>query len=324
MVFHSRDLRRWGLLAAVLLTLGARSFADGAPEIRLDKPKGSVRAGEPFEVAVTASWKGEANRFTVSPGDLTSPSWGEAAWDRVEASQTPDGTALRFVARFTPATSGGVSVPELHLVYTDPTEPLVEGPPQKITSPPKELPGLQPNSSDPKAPAVGASTPGAQLGTGDVFHKNPDTPKVAPTHTVKAEAFDVVVKADYRWAYKYLFIGVMLLGLVIAGGSVAYGRRKALRDAPREDPLAPWRTVEEALHSARRHRLDGDFYTFYRELQRLVKFVGGEVKSEFGAKIDKRVEEIGFQNQTPTEDEIEGIVKDLERALARWKEGKAA
>nr|AUN36964.1 hypothetical protein [uncultured bacterium] len=307
----------------MLISCGV-GVGENAPSIELKKPTATIRAGEPFEVGIVASWTGDSERFVVSPGNLVVPSWGEAAWDRVEASKTSDGVALRYVAKFTAKAPGTVAIPELHLVYTDPTEPLVEGPPEKLTSPPKELPGHQPNSSDPNAPQVGASTPGATTGVDDVYRKAPDTPKVAPTHTIKAEAFEVNVRADYRWTYKYVFFGVMFLGLVIAGASIEYGRRKNAKEVQREDPLAPWRTVEEALHNARRHRLDGDFYTFYRELQRLVKFVGGEVKSEFGAKIDKRVEEIGFQNQTPTEDELEGIVRDLERALARWKEGRAA
>jgi hypothetical protein len=288
MVFHSRNPRRWvGLLAAVLL--GCAAWAEGAPEIRLQQPEGTVRAGEAFEVGVVAHWSGESSRFVVTPGELEAPAWGEAAWDRVEARQTADGTELTFFARFTAKEPGAISVQALHLNYIDPSAP--------------PAPALSPDpAADPAAPA----------------------PAPVPVqHTLQADGFELQVRADYRWAYPYIFLCVMGLGFVLALVSIWYGRRKSAA-TPQEDALAPWRTVEDALHNARRHRLDGDFYKFYRELQRLVNFVGAELKSEFGAKLDKRVEEIGFQGQAPTEDELEGIVKDIERALARWKEGQAA
>lgn len=295
MVFQSRDFRRWGLLAAVLLP-GACAFADG-PEVRLERPASTPREGETFEVSATAAWKGSSTKFVVTPGTLEGPAWGEGGWDRVEARSTADGTELRFVARFTAKAPGSVSVPELHLNYTDPAEPLVESAP---VSP-------APDPAAPNAPAV------------------PPAPhKVAVQHALKTDSFVLEIRADRRWLYPYAALAVVALGGLIAGGSVWIARRKAAA-AAQEDALAPWQTVEEAFHNARRHRLDGDFYKFYRELSRLVEFAGGEVKSEFGGKLAKKIQEVGFQNKQPTEDEIEGILKDLERALSRWKEeGKAA
>lgn len=143
------------------------------------------------------------------------------------------------------------------------------------------------------------------------------------SHQLEADGFPLTIRADYRWAYPYAALAIVLVGIGVSAASVWYGRRRA-QAANAPDALAPWRTVEESLHNARRHRLDGDFYAYYREQLRIVQFVGGEVKSEFGSKLQKQVEAVGYQGHKPTEDEIEGSMKDLERALARWKEGQAA
>lgn len=286
MLFHSRNARRWAVLAAVFLTLGTRvARAEEAPEIVLDAPAGSVRAGEAFEAAARVTWKGDSARFVLSPGALDNPTWGEAAWERVEARKTSEGVEQRFVARFTAKEPGAVSLPDLRVNYTDPTEKPVAAPP---------APGADPNAPAPAPEPV--------------------------LHTLKAEGASINVHADRRWLYPYLFLGVMALGLLIAFASIWYGRRKNAQ-AAQADALAPWETADAALHAARRHRLDGDFYKFYRELQRLVEELGGELKSEFGKKFQQRAQEVGYQGSRPTEDELESVMKDIERALARWKEG---
>lgn len=277
MLFQNAQVRRWGLLlAAVFLPLGGFAFAGNGPSYRVEPPVGALRAGEPFEVTAVAFWKGDGGHFKVTPGELAAPEWGEGGWERVEARVTPDGTTeQRFVARFTAAEPGEVSVPSLRLLYVNTV-----------------------------APAEGESGAKASL-------------------TLQGEPFSLTIRADYRWLYPYIALGVMLAGLGVAGVSIWIGRRRAAaQNAP--DPLAPWRTVEDSLHNARRHRLDGDFYAYYRELERIVQFAGGEVKAEFGGKMKKMVEAVGYQGHRPADDEIEGTMKDLERALARWKEGKAA
>jgi len=292
MVFQSRNRRRWGVLAATLLSLLA-SVAQAAPELRLEKPDHAPRVGEAFEVRAVVTWTGDSAAYAITTGALDPPTWGEGAWERVDAKADGDHNELAYVARFTAREAGELSVPELRLVYTDPTEKPLSPPPAVVPQ--------------------GEATPVA-----------PAAPAEAPTHTLSAERFVLTVKADHRWLYPYVFLAIMLIGAGIAGGSVLLSRRKEAAAARQQEALAPFQTVEAALHNARRHRLDGDFYSFYRELHRLVQFVGGEVKGEFGTKLQNMVQRVGFQGYAPNDDEIEGTLKDIERALARWKEGKAA
>lgn len=274
MVFHFRKPRRWvNALAAILLTPSWVAFAQDAPKAAIEPPKGTVRVGESFEVGVSVSWTGDSSRFKVSPGDLTNPAWGEAAWIRVEARKTADQTVQTFVAQFLATEPGTFAIPSLRLTYVDANQ--------------------KPSETGP------------------------------PSNQLQVDGFDQKVNPDYRWAYPYMALGVVVAGLGVSFASIWYGRRKS-QAANAPDPLAPWRTVEESLHNARRHRLDGDFYSYYREQLRIVQFVGGEVKSEFDTRLKKMVERVGYQGHKPTEDEIEGSMKDLERALARWKEGQAA
>lgn len=292
MLFHFRYPRTVvPLLAAALLAITTVHAAE-TPEVSVNQPTEKVYAKDWFEVGVTVRWDGDSTRFNVTPGSLEAPGWGEAGWDRVEARPDKDSTELHFVARFKANAPGSVSIPALTLNYTDPSEAKTAPPT------PPAAPGATPDPNAAPAPA-------------------PEQ----PVHTLATEAFNVEVHADRRALYTALLAGIVLVGIVGAAVSYALKRRKAATNE-QEDALAPWQTVEDALHNARRHRLDGDFYKFYRELQRLVDFAGGEVKSEFGARLARRVEEVGFKGQVPTDDELDGILKDIERALARWKEGK--
>jgi len=139
-----------------------------------------------------------------------------------------------------------------------------------------------------------------------------------PTMTLSAEAPVIRVREDLGPLYRKLFLALGALGVVIAGVSLWVGLRR--RAAPPTETLSPWATQEEALHNARRHRLDGDYYKHYLELVRVAEFAGGAVEVEFAEKFRRKAQETGYQGRRPADDELEGDLKDLERALARLKE----
>lgn len=77
------------------------------------------------------------------------------------------------------------------------------------------------------------------------------------------------------------------------------------------------------LHEARRHRLDGDYYAFYRVLRRaydLVARVSGTPDERLCARLDVRIKDTGYRGLRPTEDDLEGDFKEVEQQVARMND----
>ena len=75
------------------------------------------------------------------------------------------------------------------------------------------------------------------------------------------------------------------------------------------------------MHSARQHRLDGDFYRFYLDLSRAAEALHATGEApELAATFKTRAQEAGYKGARPTDDQMDGDLRDLERAAARHKE----
>lgn len=114
------------------------------------------------------------------------------------------------------------------------------------------------------------------------------------------------------------------LGAPLFLGGVAWclSRRKGRGEpaAPSTDELS-FSAVQDALHRARKHRLDGRFYEYYTALSEASDLlcVEGET-SEWTAGLSACAQDVGYRGGRPTDDEMDGHFRDVERALARRKE----
>jgi len=162
-----------------------------------------------------------------------------------------------------------------------------------------ELPSLQLRAV-PVAEATGLAGESVDLGTAVVVPTKPVTLNVSTDLT------------------PYLTTGGAALAtllLVLAGWAVY--RKTRRNDSTALDPsLSPVEQAREQVHAARRHRLDGDFYQFYLSLSRAAKALnleGGSVATQ----LETRAQEVGYKGVRPTEDEMDGALKDIERALTQ-------
>jgi hypothetical protein len=86
-------------------------------------------------------------------------------------------------------------------------------------------------------------------------------------------------------------------------------------------PDTPCPVFEEALRCARRRRQEGDFYQFYVELSRAAEALPAEGQDpELAATLKTRAQETGYRGVRPTDDQMDGDLRGLERAMARYKE----
>jgi hypothetical protein len=79
--------------------------------------------------------------------------------------------------------------------------------------------------------------------------------------------------------------------------------------------LPPPDAFDGALINARRCRIEGDLYGFYRFLADAVAADPGLVE-----RLRRKAEDVGFRHMSPPADELDGDVREVERALARYKE----
>lgn len=120
-----------------------------------------------------------------------------------------------------------------------------------------------------------------------------------------------------RWALALPVAVVGVVGLVIA----AFRWTRRGRETGGDATLSPLEQAREALHAARRRRLDGDFYACYRKLaEAAARLPEDEESRRLKKTLEDRTRQVGYQGVRPSDDELEGDMRDIERALARWKE----
>lgn len=119
-----------------------------------------------------------------------------------------------------------------------------------------------------------------------------------------------------------VYLWVIPVVVVVAAASAVVWRLR--RRAPEEAGHSPLEAVQEELHAAQRHRLDGDHYQFYQALGRVLAVVATDDESKrLRERIERRVRAVGYQGYAPSDDDLTGDARDTERAVARWREVSA-
>lgn len=146
--------------------------------------------------------------------------------------------------------------------------------------------------------------------------------RTAPTDSsaspsLRAEPFTMdVVPARTFWNSGGL--GASLLLLTVIGWRVAaHWRRKRRPISVCGGPAGPaLDSVQSTLHIARQHRLDGKFYEYYQALARAAE----PVDSQLAFRLKAYAQDVGYRGSRPTDDDLDGDFRAVERAVARFKE----
>lgn len=142
---------------------------------------------------------------------------------------------------------------------------------------------------------------------------DPSAPSVPPS--LRADPFDIVVRRDRFIAWVSGGLGASLF-LGGAGAWWTLRRRRTKRSGGAPAEPADLRTVSDLLHTARQRRLDGQFYEYYRALARAAAIAAPELAQALQA----RAEAAGYRGMRPADDEMDGDMRAIERALSQRKE----
>jgi hypothetical protein len=143
-----------------------------------------------------------------------------------------------------------------------------------------------------------------------------------PTQVVETDPVQVV----FRKPRIALWIGGIVLVLLVVAGLVTF-RLRTSGNATLEDPgLSPLEQAQERLHDARRSRLDGDFYAFYRALHSALTCMAAhspEPHTALREKIKRAIDDTGYRGMRPSDDVLEGDFRDVERIVAQEQQRAA-
>jgi len=270
----------WALVTVLVLILCGWTSAE--PELNVVVPDKPARPGNVYRIVYEASWEGSPSDYSILPAEVDAIDWGTATLANVNATVRDGVSIVRQTIEIIPNEPGEFDAPEVRIVYLNP----------EATAPTENaIPGTDPSDSS-ASPSLGA------------------------------DPFTVVVRPARFSTWLFGGLGASLLLLIVLGWWVVRyrrGRRPAQEGTAKAVDVA---AVQEALHKARQRRLDGQFYEFYVELSKAAAelVVNGIADQNVATQIKARADEVGYKGLRPTDDQMDGDIGDVERALARLKE----
>ncbi|HOV32208.1 MAG TPA: BatD family protein [Candidatus Hydrogenedens sp.] len=144
-----------------------------------------------------------------------------------------------------------------------------------------------------------------------------DNTRVLPTAYWDIPAVQVKVE-DEQWAKyrRYSLLGGSIFCIIIIScvSWLWYAKRRPQQTVSSEP------TSRESLHEARKYRLDGNYYEYFRTLYGVAEKIYGRKKQLELANLMKRIKEkmneVGYKGVKPTEAEMDGFWKEVEKYLS--------
>ena len=146
----------------------------------------------------------------------------------------------------------------------------------------------------------------------EVGEKNARPPAFEADGTLSSEPLDIVVRPARVVMWSGSGVLLALAAALIAWYYSRTGRRRTSQIA---EPSSSRDVARELLHSARQHRLDGAFYEYYSDLCSAVSILGPSAQLKvLERKLQHTAREIGYKGVRPTDDDMDGAMRDVERA----------
>lgn len=249
-----------------------------APVLEVRLPQKTAHVDEPYRVIYETSWEGAADAFAVLPADPETVPW--ASSSIVETTtRTRDGKCfVTQTVEFVPYETGEFEVAPFVVSYFDPA-------------------------------LIGSSEKTSEEDGGTLLPQQ---------EILRASSFTVTVRPDLGPYVMYGTLMAVAVALSALGGWTVARKRRRARLAGASGEMAIPQTVPAALNLARQYRLDGKFYEFYKELLQVATLLAPSVAArKLREKLEADAKEVGYRGVRPTDDEMDGALKDVEGAVQR-------
>ena len=237
-----------------------------------------ARINEPYRVVYETSWTGAPDAFAILPTDPEPVPWATSRTAQMATRAEGGKFFVTQTVEYVPYEAGEFEVSPFVVSYFEPAS--VE------------------NSESAEEEDGGEQLPEQQI--------------------IRAAGFTVYVQPDLG---PYIFYGTALAlfaALTGAGAWTLVQRRRRARLEGVSGGVSVPQTVCAALNVARQYRLDGKFYEFYKELSRAATLLAPSVAArKLREKLEADAKEVGYRDVRPSDDDMDGALKVVERAIQR-------
>jgi len=144
-----------------------------------------------------------------------------------------------------------------------------------------------------------------------------DNTRILPTSYWDVPAIQIKVEGE-QWVkyrrYSLLGGGVFCIIIISCLFWLWYAKKKSQQVVSSEP------SSREFLHEARKHRLDGNYYEYFHTLHGVAEKIYGRKRQPELANLMKRIKEkmneVGYKGVKPTEAEMDGFWKEVEKYLS--------
>ena len=134
------------------------------------------------------------------------------------------------------------------------------------------------------------------------------------TTSLFTEAVEISVSEPRRWGVILGGSGAFVLVATIA--SVALYRRRRREISPPVSVPSGLATARDALHAAKKYRLDGDYYRFFGALRNGARvFAQSPEAARLLASLEDQAQDAGFRGGRPTDEAMDGAIRDYQRVM---------
>lgn len=230
-----------------------------------------------YSVVYEITWVGDPDEFIVAPPSIPPIAWGAAEVTRSRTAERDGANMLYYTLEFTAEGPGTYEIPEVVFQYFTPDQVPQPGP--------------------------------AESGAEATAQADTEFPRL------QAESIMLTVRAPSTSSVSTTVAIVLLLGGVLAA---AWGYRTLRRKGTTTSQADPLAEVSAIMHGAKGKRLDGDYYAFYSEMLKAVqRLEQGTAVRALQTAIGDRTGEVGFKGIRPSDDEMDGVERDVERAVSK-------
>ncbi len=157
--------------------------------------------------------------------------------------------------------------------------------------------------------------PAADVSEVGVLSEDTDSPELWPSLSS-----DPIPLSVYRPVSAWI-IGLPVLGVLVLALASLWFFWWRRGEPVSEEVLTPRQWARQEFHQVQRLKLDGELYPMYQRLLRIVERVGdAEADKTLIARLRDTESAVGYQGKRPSEDELNGDTRDVERVIARLKE----
>jgi len=259
---------------AAVLAVVVGVTAGAQPELKVTPGPQSVNVGEAFRVSCEVVWSGAPDAYTVLPAEIDPVDWGTVTLLPSKAYVRDGRNVVEQTVSFVAGQAGEYETPAILIPYLRPED--VQKPEKPDT--PMHLSALD-------AP-----------------------PKL------RADPFPLLVQPHTTPAWLFGVLGALLFCLLGLGFWWMWPRGRRSESTANMAQPVDIESINRYLESAKRKRLEGDFYGTYRDLAAAAHMLRNR-DSDLAARLSRRVEEVGYRGVRPTDDEMDGDLRAIDRVL---------